>query len=92
MNNDKTYWTRVIRRDSGETVSQYTHATQKQVDEYRLAYAESTIWRLIVLDSDDHRVSDYKGEKNFGWLPFSEMRNRDGKVVKMSEIGYNWIG
>lgn len=92
MKENKTYWTRVMRRDSGETVSQYTHATQEQVDEYRLAYAESTIWRLIVLDSNDHRVSDYKGKKNFGWLPFSEMRNRDGKVVTMDEIGYNWIG
>jgi len=92
MNNNKTYWTRVIRRDSGETVSQYTHATQEQVDEYRLAYAESTIWRLIVLDGNDHRVSGYKGKKNFGWLPFSEMRNKDGKVVKMEDIGYNWIG
>jgi len=45
-----------------------------------------------VLDSDDHRVGDYKGKKNFGWLPFSEIKNVDGQVVKMSEIGYNWIG
>ena len=91
MSRSKTYWTRVIRRNSGETVSQYTHATQEQVDEYRLAYGESTIWRLIVLDSYDHRVSGYKGKKNFGWLPFSEMKNKDGKIVKMEDIGYNFI-
>ena len=92
MNNSKTYWTRVMRRDTGEDVSQYTHATQEQVDEYRLAYGNSSHYRLIVLDSNDHRVGDFKGKKNFGWLPFSEIKNQDGNVVKMSEIGYNWIG
>lgn len=92
MNNSKTYWTRVMRRDTGEDVSQYTHATQEQVDEYRLAYGDSKYYRLIVHDSNDPRLSEFKGRKNFGWLPFSDIKNVDGNVVKMSEIGYNWIG
>ncbi len=69
-----------MRRDTGEDVSQYTHATQEQVDEYRLAYGNSNHYRLIVHDSKDPRLSDFKGRKNFGWLPFSEIKNVDGQV------------
>ncbi len=91
MEREKTYWTRVMRRDTGETVSQYTHATQEQVDEYKLAYGNSKIWRLIIRPSDMPILQQYKGPTNFGWLPFAPIVNKEGKEVKMSEIGYNWI-
>ena len=66
-----------MRRDTGETVSQYTHTTQEQVDEYKLAYKDSKIWRLIIRPSDMPILSQYKGPKNFGWLPFAPMVNKD---------------
>ncbi len=80
-----------MRRDTGETVSQYTHATQEQVDEYKLAYGNSKIWRLIIRPSDMPILQQYKGPKNFGWLPFAPMTNKEGKEIKMEDIGYNWI-